>query len=115
MKYKCHCSDSHGGLSDEQKQAWDHIIETLWKYFETPEGEEFYERFIGLMSQIQEAQRNRGLSDTENRALVFIRKELKRGHSPTVREVTKALGFRSSRSGHRVVCGLKEKGCIISK
>ena len=96
------------GLSGEQKQAWDHIIETLWKYFETPEGEEFYERFTALMLRIQEAQRNRGISDTESKALAFIRKELKRGHSPTVREVAKALGFRSSRSGYRIVRALKE-------
>lgn len=54
------------------------------------------------MSRIQEAQRNRGLSGIENRALIFIKKELKRGHSPRVKEVAKALGFKSSRTGYRV-------------
>ena len=106
--------DLNEGLSDEQKQAWDHIIETLWKYFETPEGEEFYERFTAVFQKIHHKLELPliVLSPNETKAYYFICKELKRGHSPTVREVAKALGFRSSRSGHRVVCMLRKKGLV---
>jgi len=38
----------------------------------------------------------------------FIKKEIVSGNSPSVREVTKALGLRSSRSGLRVINRLIE-------
>src|ERR1035437_2323957 len=91
-------------LSDEQKKKWDQIIETLWKYFETSEGEEFYERFTAIFPQTPRKPELPliVLSPNETKAYHFIHKELKRGHSPSMREVAKGLGFRSSRSGHRI-------------
>jgi hypothetical protein len=99
-------------LSDEQKQAWDRIIETLWEYFETSEGGEFYERFISIFPPKPHKPELPliVLSPNETKAYHFIHKELKRGHSPSVREVAKALGFRSSRSGHRITRSLRGKG-----
>lgn len=114
MNYTQNADSLNEGLSDEHKRNWDQIIETLWKYFETSEGEEFYERFIKVFSPRKPELPLIILSDNETKALHFIRKELKCGHSPTVREVAKALGFRSSRSGYRVVCLLKNKGLFKS-
>src|SRR5260221_5585028 len=52
------------------------------------------------------------LSEQESRALTFIRRSLKAGRSPSVRQVCRELGFRSSRSGLRVIDKLKAKGCV---
>jgi len=51
----------------------------------------------------------------EETALVFIRKELKRGHSPSVREVTRALGAKSSRTGFRILQSLIGKGVLARR
>jgi hypothetical protein len=111
MYKRHHQSDSNEGLSDEQKRSWDQILETLGKYFETEEGIEFYERFIEVFSRTPQLPLII-LSPNETKAFHFIRKELRQGHSPSVREVTKALGFRSSRTGHKIVSSLKTKGVV---
>ena len=99
-------------LSETEKQLWDKIIENLAEYFNTTEGDDFYERFATLMTRIKEQSIARSLSETESRALVFICKESARGRAPSVRMVAKALGYKSSRSGHRIICKLKGLGLI---
>jgi len=53
------------------------------------------------------------LSNQETNAFVFIRRALRDGHSPSVREVCRELGFRSSRSGLRLVNKLMAKGLVF--
>ncbi len=40
-------------LSETEKQVWDKIIENLAEYFNTTEGDDFYERFATLMTRIK--------------------------------------------------------------
>ena len=112
MKHEHKKVSSERDLSETEKRAWDKIIESLTKYFDTAEGEDFYEQFTVLMSRIKDQCITRSLSEAESRALVFIHKERARGHSPSMRMVAKALGYRSSRTGHRIVTKLKGKGLI---
>jgi hypothetical protein len=49
------------------------------------------------------------LSKHEIAALTFIRESLKNGRSPSVREVCRAVGLRSSRSGLRIINKLMSK------
>lgn len=101
-------------LTDEQKRVWEGIIENLAEYFKTPEGEAFYESFSALMTRINKNIRERevGLTKNEEQAMIYIRRKQSYGHIPTVREVTKYLGYRSSRTGHKILCSLKAKGFI---
>lgn len=48
----------------------------------------------------------------ELRALAFIQTALKKGQSPSVRAVATASGFRSSRTGMRLLNALVEKGVL---
>ncbi len=112
MKHKHQKDESDSELSEIEKRAWDKIINNLVEYFNTENGTEFYERFADLMSRVEDQSVARSLSDVEHRALVFIQKERKQGRSPSVRTVSKTLGFRSSRSGHRIVSKLKDRGLI---
>jgi len=51
------------------------------------------------------------LKKSETLALVYITDYLqRRGQSPSVRDITKAMGYRSSRTGHRVIEQLILKG-----
>ncbi len=103
MKHEYQKGSLGHDLSEAEKQVWDKIIENLAEYFNTTEGEDFYERFIELMSRIKIQSTARSLPDAEKRALAFIQKEYARGSSPSVRAVAKAAGYRSSRTGHRII------------
>ncbi|MBE7498992.1 MAG: hypothetical protein HS113_01515 [Verrucomicrobiales bacterium] len=52
------------------------------------------------------------LTDEERVALEFVRAEKARGHFPSVRDVARVIGAKSSRSGARVVNRLIENGLI---
>jgi len=91
-------------LTTKQRQTLDRLFAYLVDYFQTTEGIELSERIHGFLAR-QKARRD-DITPTEERALDFIRTELKRGHSPSVREVARALGLKSSRSGFRVVASL---------
>jgi len=54
-------------------------------------------------------------NEQEQKALGFINSELKQGRSPTVRGIAKASGFRSSRTGHRLLKSLIAKGWVGRK
>ncbi len=112
MKHEHKKVGSERDLSEAERYAWDKIINNLVKYFGTAEGIDFYERFVDLMSRIESQSITRSLSETESRALVFIRKEHQQGRSPSVRVVAKVFGYKSSRSGHRIVSKLKERGLL---
>jgi LexA DNA binding domain len=111
MNYTQHQSGAEGELSDEQKRAWDRIIEKLGDYLETEEGIEFYERFVAVFQKTPPLHVII-LTPNETKALHYIRREKRRGHSPSVREVAKALGFRSSRTGFKIMRLLRGKGVV---
>jgi hypothetical protein len=52
------------------------------------------------------------LTDQEHIVVDLIKKDSAHGHSSSIREITKALGFSSSRSGYRVLQGLIEKKIV---
>ncbi len=52
------------------------------------------------------------LSLQEMKALLFIKQQLGKGHSPSVRELTEHLGYSSSQSGLRIIRSLTEKGVV---
>lgn len=104
-------------LTKTRKKELDAIITSLDAALRTPEGIAVFERLEELIERIQN--RIRGveqvrppLSESESRALAFIERQLRKGHSPSTREVTKAIGLRSSRSGHKVVHSLRRKGLL---
>ncbi len=96
--------DSAKPLTRKQKQQWDHIIETLQEYLTTAEGLALYERMENLFARIHRSKQELPkLTIQEERALNFIRRKLNQGRSPSVREIGRALGLRSSRSAFRII------------
>jgi hypothetical protein len=107
-------SDSHP-LTRKQKRQLDRMMVNLLEYFNTDEGKEMLEKTEGLFSRIslQPVELPAPeLTDQEQHALKFIRKELGKGHSPSVRKVTRAIGLRSSRSGQRIITTLIGKSIL---
>jgi len=43
------------------------------------------------------------LNDHEFKALMFLKTEIDQNRSPSVRQLSKAMGLRSSRSGHKLI------------
>jgi hypothetical protein len=80
-------------LTKKHKQQLDRIIENLEQYLQTPEGIKVFDQLESLVSRIYSRFKHLpALTEKEERALRFIRKELRRGHSPSVREVGRAVG-----------------------
>jgi hypothetical protein len=52
------------------------------------------------------------LSEQEKKALAFIRNSRKGDHAPSIREICRAVGFRSSRSGLLLIKKLMGKGFV---
>jgi len=52
------------------------------------------------------------LSPEESKALEYIKGEIEQHRSPSVRDLSKAMGFRSSRSGFRLLKRLIERGVV---
>jgi len=106
-----------GGLSEEQKRALDRMIERLISYYYRHPAE-----FMDALERLRELDKRiktrlysealLSLTEKEFKAFNFIRSELQRGHSPSVREVAKAIGLTSSRSGARAIKILVEKGIL---
>ena len=93
------------------------MIENLTVYLNTPEGDASLRNLEAIVKRIQarsefEAAAEIPLSPNEERALAFIRSELKKGRSPGVRKIAQAVGLRSSRSGLKLVRSLKIKGLL---
>jgi LexA DNA binding domain len=104
-------------LTKAHKRALDQILESVQSFLMTAEGQETMDRLESIMKGIHERHMRKMpvLSPTEAVALQFIVDEQRRGRFPSVREVAKAIGFRSSRSGHRVMQNLADKGVIEIK
>lgn len=112
--------DENGAdLSDDRKKELDGMFDSLVEYFNTPEGIAFGNDFENVMERLKKNDEKienpeSKLNPKEKKGLAFIMKELKKGNSPSTRQVSKALGCRSSRTGFKVMCSLKEKGLIKS-
>lgn len=102
-------------LTRGEKRRLGHALHNLTFYLGTSEGADMFRRLEQLCAQIEnrmKLDRLKSLTPLETCALKFIQAELKKGHSPTVREVGKAIGKRSSRTGYRVMLSLQQKGLI---
>ena len=108
------CQKCRESPSPLRKLELDVLISSLAHYLTTPEGQETHAKLKAVVSRISVRQELTPpvLSEREERALRFIQKHLKAGHSPSVREVAKELGFRSSRSGFLVIEKLLSKGFL---
>lgn len=53
------------------------------------------------------------LAKQEQKALAFIGSEIKQGRSPSLRQLTQAVGLKSSRSGYRLLNKLISKGQVV--
>jgi len=96
--------------SKKRKRQLDVILEHLATYLATPDGIAMLEEFREINGRIKARYAN--LSKRETKALAFIRAEIDRGHSPSVREIAKAVGVRSSRTGHKIVQVLLLRGLV---
>src|ERR1043166_7602123 len=98
-------------LPRKQKRQLDRLLLMLMKYLDTPEG-------VTLLQRMEKVFRPTSyrvpvaamLSDREARDLRFIKREIKREHLPSVREVARAIGLKSSRSGALMIQTLRSKG-----
>lgn len=106
--------DENGELTEEHKRTLDRILINLEAHLSTAEGMETFERMERIMHAIESRTKAsvQDLPPKERRVLTYIKKALKQGHSPSVREVTQAMGLKSSRSGQRVLNSLLTKGVI---
>lgn len=51
-------------------------------------------------------------TEQEQKALTFLQDEMSQGRSPSIRDLSKVMGFRSSRSGFRLLNLLIAKGWV---
>lgn len=98
-------------LSSRTKRQLDDLLVDLIECLDDPEGRQNIENLRAIQFQIEERRSRQAqeLSEAEILALKFIKKNLAKGHAPSVREITKAIGLRSSRSGHKVIQSLMNK------
>jgi LexA DNA binding domain len=66
-------------------------------------------------TRLSHAEQIETLSNKQKDALAFTRRELSHGRQPSVRDVSKAMGLRSSRSGALTVNSLIGKGLLSRK
>lgn len=98
----------------EPKQGLKRLFDDLLAYIQTPDSDKLLERIGKASPQKKEEQEVERPSLTlhEERALRFIQREQAKGRFPTVREVAKATGMRSSRTGAKLVNTLFDKGAV---
>jgi hypothetical protein len=91
---------SKEAFADLKKVAVEELDDTMSDGEIDEMGSRLLSLFSVLTSETKPAQRTMvGLSEQESKALAFIREKVEReGKMPSVRELAKALGFRSSRS-----------------
>lgn len=104
----------------ESKMPWmDTMLNVLAIILGTPEGERQFVEFESVMQRIQARKEAEAIPDipltpNEKKALAFIRGQLTEGRLPGVRKIAKAAGFKSSRSGLKLLRSLKDKGLILT-
>ncbi len=99
-------------LSEEHKKELDHVLEAVQQFLSTEEGRVVFDRLESISNGIQARQGIVELSSHERQALRFIQTEQRKGCNPSVRQISKSLGFRSSRTGHKILKSLRTKGVI---
>lgn len=99
-------------LTKKHKRRLDRMLINLHTFLATPEGEALSDRLNELHTRIRERARHGGLTEKERNALLFIEHQLSLGHSPSVREVSAAIGCTSSRTGARTVEKLVTMGLL---
>ena len=109
--------DSVYTLSKQQKKCLDMISMYLAEYINTPEGISLSNDLNNYFARYREcedvsAYLTPALTSKERKALVFIKRELKKTNRPSVQQVSHAIGCRSSRTGLRIMKSLREKGLI---
>jgi hypothetical protein len=99
-------------LSEQQKQSLEKLLKYLYVYFSTPEGRELGKRLEKIVQRIQARKPEIVLSRREQEAFSFIKSC--KDTPPSIREVTRHLGLKSSHSGFKIVQTLLEKK-VVSK
>lgn len=91
---------------------WHH--RNFHEYLATPEENDLMNCMKAVMQPVRNGRPQSILKilESKSRASAFIKMKLKRGHLPTVREVTAAVGLRLSRSRMRLIEALFEKRFI---
>lgn len=108
------------GFQTESKiPGLDAALGELAVYLSSPEGETWLSEFESIINRIQTRSKFTAnpeilLTPKEEKALAFIRSEHEVGRSPGVRKIAKAAGFKSSRSGLRLLRVLKDRGLLLT-
>jgi hypothetical protein len=99
-------------LSEGHRRKFDSILSALLSYLSTEDGAGVFDQMQNLFIRIEERRTLELLTTQEMQALQFIRTELQFGRHLSVRKVTQALGFKSSRTGFRVIEALIRKNVL---
>jgi len=103
--------------TESKMPSMDAILHSLALFLGTPEGQRQFAEFESIMQRIQSRKEAEAIPDipltpNEEKALTFIRNDLKKGRSSGVRKIAQAGGLKSSRSGARLLRSLKIKGLL---
>lgn len=102
-------------LTEKQKRGLDQMLVSLYAYFSTPEGTALAQELEAITERIYSRHRESRLTEVEHKAYYFIQGKLLAESSVSVREISRHLGFKSSRSGFKVVQSLIKKSIIKRK
>lgn len=97
-------------LSGQQKQSLENLLKYLYAYFSTSEGRELGKRLENIVLRIQARKPEMVLTRREQAALSFIKAS--KDTPPSIREIARHLGLKSSRSGFKIVLALLEKKVV---
>ena len=102
-------------LSSDKERTLERMLRKLFAYASTPEGSAELESISTVYAELKNKISLRlqsTLTQDEERALAFIERCRKEGGRASVRAVAAHLGFKSSRTGAKVVNRLREHGVI---
>jgi len=70
-------------------------------------------RLFSLLATPEVAPVGNRPDERELKALIFLRDEIAQGRSPSIRELSRTMGFRSSRSGYKLLKRLIVNGWAV--
>jgi hypothetical protein len=105
-------SQASKGATDETREHIERLFRDLLAFVQTKESDAILEKFDQLKALRKEEPIPAGpvLTPLEEKALRFIQRQQAKGRFPTVREVAKAAGRKSSRTGAKILHELRSKG-----
>src|SRR5437667_8125683 len=93
------------------------IVREIYEYIKTSEGEKLGEEIRRLLERWRKQEKSQltKLTEQEEKAFKFIKEELLLKRQPTVRDVARHLGLKSSRWGARIINRLIVKGILTRR